>query len=262
MRQISLLAAIAASILALPVVCFGQEPEALAGSEQQAMADTFQYALENNPVNETSDWVNPDSGNAGTVTPVQTYEDAAGQPCREFVTTIIIGGREEQGYGTACRQPDGSWQVVPPQDNASETRQPAAAQIQPMETSTTVWYDYPVNYYYGYPAGYYRYPAGFYGSSNIFFSFSYVYRNGHRYPGTWYLDGRSFRHRHPVGVQKRIYNGPRIYNRHNWYYRGPVYRQWHGNDRFREFRGNHDRRGDRPNVWRDPGHGGHQNRHR
>jgi hypothetical protein len=43
-------------------------------------------------------------------------------PClqeREYQTTVIIGGREVEAYGTACLQPDGSWRrgpatVVPP----------------------------------------------------------------------------------------------------------------------------------------------------
>jgi surface antigen len=25
---------------------------------------------------------------------------------------VTVGGRAEQAYGTACRQPDGSWQIV------------------------------------------------------------------------------------------------------------------------------------------------------
>jgi len=25
---------------------------------------------------------------------------------------VIVGGQEEQAYGTACRQPDGSWKIV------------------------------------------------------------------------------------------------------------------------------------------------------
>jgi hypothetical protein len=38
---------------------------------------------------------------------------------REYQTTVIVGGREVQAYGTACLQPDGSWlrgpaTVVPP----------------------------------------------------------------------------------------------------------------------------------------------------
>src|SRR5262249_36975139 len=33
--------------------------------------------------------------------------------CREFQQTIIVGGQRENAYGTACRQADGSWRVVP-----------------------------------------------------------------------------------------------------------------------------------------------------
>ncbi|SVA64445.1 uncharacterized protein METZ01_LOCUS117299, partial [marine metagenome] len=36
----------------------------------------------------------------------------SGSPCREFTTTVLIGGEEQQGYGTACRQSDGSWKII------------------------------------------------------------------------------------------------------------------------------------------------------
>jgi hypothetical protein len=35
-----------------------------------------------------------------------------GSYCREFQTTIVIDGRPERAFGTACLQPDGSWAVV------------------------------------------------------------------------------------------------------------------------------------------------------
>jgi surface antigen len=85
-----------------------QEGEGLEGPEQKAMTDTLQHALEFNRTRQASEWVNPDTGRSGAVVPVRTFEKAQRQPCREFITTIIIGGREEQGYGTACRQADGS----------------------------------------------------------------------------------------------------------------------------------------------------------
>lgn len=69
-------------------------------------------ALESAPSGTTSEWYNPDSGNRGTVTPQPAYQTAQGQYCREFTQTIIVGGKEETGYGTACRQPDGSWKIV------------------------------------------------------------------------------------------------------------------------------------------------------
>lgn len=32
--------------------------------------------------------------------------------CREFTTTVTIGGIRQPAWGTSCLQPDGSWQVV------------------------------------------------------------------------------------------------------------------------------------------------------
>jgi surface antigen len=38
--------------------------------------------------------------------------DAAGTWCREYRTTVTVGGLAQQAFGTACRQPDGTWKVV------------------------------------------------------------------------------------------------------------------------------------------------------
>ena len=43
---------------------------------------------------------------------VREYQNYQGQYCREFQKDINIGGRIERGYGTACRQGDGSWRIV------------------------------------------------------------------------------------------------------------------------------------------------------
>ena len=58
----------------------------------------------------SSSWQNPDTGNTYVVTPTRTYDTAEG-PCREYTMDATIGGRPEQVYGTACRQPDGSWRL-------------------------------------------------------------------------------------------------------------------------------------------------------
>ena len=47
------------------------------------------------------------------VTPTRTYQADAGQFCREYTTTAVIGGRIETVYGSACRKPDGSWELNP-----------------------------------------------------------------------------------------------------------------------------------------------------
>ena len=68
-------------------------------------------ALETTKTNQTSSWVNPDSGNRYSVTPVKTYQSNEGRYCREYQSTVMIGGEQVQSYGTACRQPDGAWEV-------------------------------------------------------------------------------------------------------------------------------------------------------
>ncbi|HEY7494294.1 MAG TPA: RT0821/Lpp0805 family surface protein [Candidatus Tectomicrobia bacterium] len=69
-------------------------------------------ALESVPSGQSVTWRNPDSGNSGMVTPVRTYQVSSGQYCREYTQTIYIGGEKHQSYGTACRQPDGTWKIV------------------------------------------------------------------------------------------------------------------------------------------------------
>ena len=32
--------------------------------------------------------------------------------CREIIMDVVIGGVEQTAYGTACRQPDGSWKIT------------------------------------------------------------------------------------------------------------------------------------------------------
>ena len=69
------------------------------------------HALENVRTSVPSRWVNPDTRIQYTVIPTRTY-DAPSGPCRDYTVDAIIGGRAERGYGTACRQPDGSWRAV------------------------------------------------------------------------------------------------------------------------------------------------------
>ena len=57
-----------------------------------------------------SRWHNPDTGSDYTMVPTRTYETSSG-PCREYTIDAMIGGRIEKVYGTACRQPDGSWRI-------------------------------------------------------------------------------------------------------------------------------------------------------
>jgi surface antigen len=82
---------------------------ALGSPEWEALEGTAQNSLEYARIDEPAPWVNPDSGTEGTFTPVATHEGPEGQVCREYAIDAIIDGREEVVYGTACRQPDGTW---------------------------------------------------------------------------------------------------------------------------------------------------------
>lgn len=79
--------------------------------DKEMAAQAASQAFEHNRSGQTSVWNNPDSGNSGTVTPTKTYQIASGQYCREYSQTITVGGEKHQAYGTACRQPDGSWKI-------------------------------------------------------------------------------------------------------------------------------------------------------
>jgi len=80
--------------------------------DQQYHADTAQNAFETQKTGTTSNWVNPDSGHSGSITPTRTFQNEEGTNCREFTQTVEVDGQQQSGYGTACRQPDGSWKIV------------------------------------------------------------------------------------------------------------------------------------------------------
>jgi len=88
---------------------------AVGGAVGRSMAETDRIktaqSLETVRTGVPSTWRNPDTGNQYTVTPTRTYDSSQG-PCREYTVDAIVGGKREQVYGTACRQPDGSWRVV------------------------------------------------------------------------------------------------------------------------------------------------------
>jgi surface antigen len=88
---------------------------AIGGSIGQSMDETDRlktsHALETVRTGVPTSWQNPDSGNYYEVTPTRTYYEAEGAPCREYTIDAVIAGQRQEVYGTACRQPDGSWKV-------------------------------------------------------------------------------------------------------------------------------------------------------
>jgi len=219
---------IMAAVLLVPLLGFSAGfAQDLTPAEQQAMNDTMQHALEQNQANQGSEWVNPDADHSGVVAPIRTFNNDQGQPCREFIKKIYIGGKEEQGYGTACRQPDGSWKIVSGQQQAP-----------PPSTPPQVYINRPAESYYSYPPGlYYQTP--------IYLSFGYFYRHGTGYRGTFHMRGDDFWRNHRS----------RIYPRRFWV---PRYEPYRRHDRFRYDERHRDR--DDRRDW-DDRRGGDWGRH-
>ena len=64
----------------------------------------------NAPLGDTIQW--NDGGASGNVIPTREGRDTDGRYCREFQQQIVVGQRSQSGYGVACRQPDGAWEII------------------------------------------------------------------------------------------------------------------------------------------------------
>ena len=78
--------------------------------QQERKHEAAQVRATTAPIGETIYW--RDGSAAGSVTATREGNSSAGRYCREFQHEVTIGGKREQSYGTACRQPDGSWEVI------------------------------------------------------------------------------------------------------------------------------------------------------
>ena len=98
------------------------------------------------------------------ISPAQPY-------CREYTQTLKIGNALQQAYGTACRQPDGSWQLIPSGGQAGQ---------QPAPNITYIVRDNGLYYMPPYPAF----------DVQIFGNF----RHGEKRGGYWRDEGRHDHH--------------------------------------------------------------------
>jgi len=95
-----------------PIYSLGLFPtfvgDQLTAADRQVYATAYRRALEA-PVGEGMAW---DSGAAsGQI--ITTRDGWAGSRyCREFRQDVTIGDRTQEAYGTACRTPNGDWQLV------------------------------------------------------------------------------------------------------------------------------------------------------
>lgn len=88
----------------------------IGGQVGKSMDDTdrmkMSNALNNNSVGEPAYWRNANTGASYRVVPTKNVSVEGNKYCREYRTTADIGGKKQQMYGTACRQPDGSWKAI------------------------------------------------------------------------------------------------------------------------------------------------------
>lgn len=67
-------------------------------------------ALEHAPDGSSIRW--NDADRQYTVTPKTTLQEEDGRYCREYLMDAAVAGSTQQVFGKACRQPDGSWQLL------------------------------------------------------------------------------------------------------------------------------------------------------
>jgi surface antigen len=88
----------------------------IGGAIGKNMDDTdklrMEQALETRNVGQPAYWQNAKTGAQYTVTPTKNVAVHGNKYCREYTTTAIIAGKQQQMYGTACRKPDGTWKMV------------------------------------------------------------------------------------------------------------------------------------------------------
>jgi surface antigen len=80
--------------------------------EQEALHHTTYDALESVPPGQTARWKSADSEMSASITPLHTFFDKDGRPCREFVIVYQIGQSQETMRRTACRTINGAWQTI------------------------------------------------------------------------------------------------------------------------------------------------------
>jgi len=92
-------------LTALGLVVFNELNEAQQRAHEEAMVEATSANI-----GEPIMW--NQGGQSGSVTPVRDGRTTDGRQCREFRQEVMIGGKRTEAYGTACLQPDGSWEVV------------------------------------------------------------------------------------------------------------------------------------------------------
>jgi surface antigen len=79
--------------------------------DRQMAAEAEFRALEYGQPGTATAWNNPQSQHRGQIVPGKPYQQG-GTHCRPYTHTIYVSGQPQTVRGTACRNPDGTWQAV------------------------------------------------------------------------------------------------------------------------------------------------------
>jgi surface antigen len=107
---VSLSACVAtATVHRATVALFGEVDPALTETDQQKAFEAAEFALKTGKPNQ---WLNPENGHKGTITPGPERKNGQYGTCRDFSHKIRTEGLPYTIKGTACRGPDDVWRVV------------------------------------------------------------------------------------------------------------------------------------------------------
>lgn len=81
---------------------------AISRSEEVCFSQSFEHVADR----ETIAWMDPVEGVHYAVTPTRTVKGADGRYCREYTARATVNGQAAGIFGTACRQPDGRWELI------------------------------------------------------------------------------------------------------------------------------------------------------
>lgn len=92
----------------LGVIVGGNVGQSMDRVDQGCVGQILEHAPDGRPIA----WTDTNNGGRYRVTPDKPYQTIQGQYCRKYLTNAVIDGYDRQVYSTACRQPDGAWQMV------------------------------------------------------------------------------------------------------------------------------------------------------
>lgn len=113
-------AAIGGSRNRIPGMAIGAVAGGIIGNEigrnlderDRELAAAAEYqALEYGHSGQPYPWDNPNTQHRGQIVPGKPYQQGNSH-CRPYTHTIYISGQPQTVRGTACRNPDGTWQTI------------------------------------------------------------------------------------------------------------------------------------------------------